>query len=122
MSVDIATYVHDLAVAAKAASASLATASDEQRQEAVRAMAAALRNGVDSIVAANELDMSAARDAVLGIKHRKIHADGHLARKAVEHADDLLPGFHHVDLRLGRNADATARRPSTRMSVCGGSA
>ncbi len=26
-------------------------------------MAAALRNGVDSIVAANELDMSAARDA-----------------------------------------------------------
>ena len=63
MSVDIATYVHDLAVAAKAASASLATASDEQRQEAVRAMAAALRDGVDSIVAANELDMSAARDA-----------------------------------------------------------
>lgn len=63
MSVDIATYVHDLAVAAKAASVSLATASDEQRQEAVRAMAAALRNGVDSIVAANELDMSAARDA-----------------------------------------------------------
>ena len=63
MSVDIATYVHDLAVAAKAASASLATASDEQRQEAVRAMAAALRHGVDSIVAANELDMSAARDA-----------------------------------------------------------
>ena len=45
MSVDIATYVHDLAVAAKAASASLATASDEQRQEAVRAMAASLRNG-----------------------------------------------------------------------------
>ena len=63
MSVVIAMYVHDLAVAAKAASASLATASDEQRQEAVRAMAAALRNGVDSIVAANELDMSAARDA-----------------------------------------------------------
>ena len=63
MSVDIATYVHDLAVAAKAASVSLATASDEQRQEAVRAMAAALRNGVDSIVAANELDMSAARAA-----------------------------------------------------------
>lgn len=63
MSVDIATYVHDLAVAAKAASVSLATASDEQRQEAVRAMAAALRNGVDSIVAANELDMSAACDA-----------------------------------------------------------
>lgn len=63
MSVDIATYVHDLAVEAKAASGALATASDVQRQEAVRAMAAALRNGVDSIVAANELDMSAARDA-----------------------------------------------------------
>ena len=63
MSVDIATYVHDLAVAAKAASGALATASDAQRQEAVRAMATALRDGVDSIVAANELDMSAARDA-----------------------------------------------------------
>ena len=63
MSVDIATYVHDLAVEAKAASSALATASDVQRQEAVRAMAAALRDGVDSIVAANELDMSAARDA-----------------------------------------------------------
>lgn len=63
MSVDIATYVHDLAVEAKAASGVLATASDAQRQEAVRAMAAALRDGVDSIVAANELDMSAARDA-----------------------------------------------------------
>ena len=46
MSVDIATYVHDLAVEAKAASAALATASDAQRQEAVRAMAAALREGV----------------------------------------------------------------------------
>ena len=63
MSVDIATYVHDLAVEAKAASGALATAGDAQRQEAVRAMAAALRDGVDSIVAANELDMSAARDA-----------------------------------------------------------
>ena len=63
MSVDIATYVNDLAVEAKAASAALATASDAQRQEAVRAMAAALRDGVDSIIAANELDMSAARDA-----------------------------------------------------------
>ena len=63
MSVDIATYVHDLAVEAKAASAALATASDAQRQEAVRAMAAALRDGVDCIIAANELDMSAARDA-----------------------------------------------------------
>ena len=57
MSVDIATYVHDLAVEAKAASGALATASDAQRQEAVRAMAAALRDGSDSIIAANELDM-----------------------------------------------------------------
>ena len=63
MSVDIATYVHDLAVEAKAASSALAAASDALRQEAVCAMAAALRDGVDSIVAANELDMSAARDA-----------------------------------------------------------
>ena len=62
MSVDIATYVHDLAVEAKAASGALATASDAQRQEAVRAMAAALRDGADSIIAANGLDMSAARD------------------------------------------------------------
>ena len=46
MSVDIATYVHDLAIEAKAASGALATASDAQRQEAVRAMAAALRDGV----------------------------------------------------------------------------
>lgn len=63
MSVDIATYVHDLAVEAKAAARPLGAASDAERQTAVRAMATALRDGCDSIIAANEIDMAAARDA-----------------------------------------------------------
>ena len=63
MSVDIASYVHDLASEAKAASRALGSASDAERQAAVRAMARALREGADSIVAANEIDMEAARDA-----------------------------------------------------------
>ena len=63
MPVDISMYVHDLAVAAKEASRALGAASDGERQAAVRAMAAALRDGSDAIIAANELDMAAARDA-----------------------------------------------------------
>ena len=63
MSVDIASYVHDLASEAKVASRALGSASDAERQAAVRAMACALRGGVDSIIAANEIDMDAARDA-----------------------------------------------------------
>ena len=63
MSVDIAAYVHDLAVSAKAAARPLGAASDAQRQEAVRAMAAALRDGCDAIIAANQIDMASAREA-----------------------------------------------------------
>ena len=63
MPVDISMYVHDLAVAAKDASRALGAVSDAERQAAVRAMAAALRDGRDAIIAANELDMAAARDA-----------------------------------------------------------
>ncbi len=60
---DIETYVRDLATSAKAASRTLGFASDEERAGAVRAMAAALRASSEGIVAANELDMSAAREA-----------------------------------------------------------
>lgn len=63
MSVDIAAYVHDLAVDAKAASRVVGAATDAERQTAVHAMAKALRDGVDAIIAANEIDMDAARDA-----------------------------------------------------------
>ena len=63
MAVDIASYVHDLATEAKAASRVLGAASDTERQAAVRSMAHALRDGADSILAANEIDMDAARDA-----------------------------------------------------------
>ena len=47
-----------------------------------------------------------AGNAVFGIKHREVHAHGHLARKAAEHPADLLPGLHHVHVGLGRDADA----------------
>lgn len=57
---DVATYVKELAVAAKAASCPLGFASNEARQAAVRAMATALREHADEILAANELDMEAA--------------------------------------------------------------
>lgn len=60
---DVASYVKELAVAAKAASRPLGFASNEQRQAAVRAMAAALREHAPEILAANELDMAAAREA-----------------------------------------------------------
>ena len=63
MSADIASYVQNLAADAKAASRVLGSASDAERQTAVRAMAQALREGSDSIIAANEIDMAAARDA-----------------------------------------------------------
>lgn len=63
MPVDIPQYVRDLALAAKEASRVLGSASDAERQAAVRTMAAALRDGSDAIIAANELDMAAAHDA-----------------------------------------------------------
>ncbi len=63
MDTDIQSYVENLARAAKDASRTLGFASDAARQEAVRGMAASLRAHADEIVAANELDMTAAREA-----------------------------------------------------------
>lgn len=61
MADNIAAYVENLARAAKVASRPLGFASDEQRVAAVRGMACALRRNVDAIIAANALDMDAAR-------------------------------------------------------------
>ena len=60
---DIATYVRELAAAAKAASRPLGFASDEQRVGAVRAMAAALRDAEPTILEQNALDMDDAAQA-----------------------------------------------------------
>ncbi len=60
---DINDYVLELAKAAKEASRPLGFASDEARCDAVRAMAAALRDRADEVLAANALDMEAARAA-----------------------------------------------------------
>ena len=60
---DIKTYVEDLACAAKDASRSLGFASDEARQDAVRRMAAALREHTAQILEENAADMEAARAA-----------------------------------------------------------
>ena len=60
---EIAVYVDELARAAKAASRSVGFASDEQRCDAVRAMAAALRDRTDEVLAANAHDMAAATAA-----------------------------------------------------------
>lgn len=59
---DVATYVEELARAAKAASRPLGFASDETRQAAVRSMAQALRDHASEILAANAHDMEAARE------------------------------------------------------------
>ena len=58
---DIHAYVEELAKRAKAASRPLGSASDEERANAVRTMAAALRASTEAIVAANQIDMDAAR-------------------------------------------------------------
>lgn len=63
MAQDIKTYVEELARAAKEASRPLGFASDEARQAAVRAMAQALREHEDNILAANAEDMEVARQA-----------------------------------------------------------
>ena len=63
MAENIAAYVETLAAAAKAASKQLGFASNEERQTAVRAMAAALRENADAIIRANEVDMTAAVEA-----------------------------------------------------------
>lgn len=59
----IAAYVAELARSAKEASRPLGFASNEERQAAVRAMAAALRAHAPEIIAANEADMTSAREA-----------------------------------------------------------
>ena len=46
-----------------------------------------------------------AGDAVLGIEHRELHAHGHLPLQLVEHPPDGPAAAHHVDARLGRDAD-----------------
>ena len=63
MAEDIRAYVERLARAAKDASRPLGFASDTERCDAVRAMAAALRSHADEILVANAQDMDAARAA-----------------------------------------------------------
>ncbi len=63
MSEDVQAEVLQVAQAARAASGELAQTSNEQRNEALRAMAAALREQTEAIVAANQRDMEAAREA-----------------------------------------------------------
>lgn len=63
MAENVAAYVENLAQAAKAASHPLGFASDERRVAAIRGMAIALRRNADAIIAANALDMDAARAA-----------------------------------------------------------
>ena len=60
---NVRNYVDELARAAKEASRPLGFASNERRQQAVRAMAAALRDRAAEILAANAGDMDAAREA-----------------------------------------------------------
>ena len=61
MSQDVQTYVEELALAAKEASRPLGFASNEERCDAVNAMARALRDHTPEILAANAQDMEAAR-------------------------------------------------------------
>ena len=63
MSQDVQTYVEELALAAKEASRPLGFASNEERCDAVNAMARALRDHTPEILSANALDMEAARAA-----------------------------------------------------------
>ena len=63
MTEDVQAYVKTLALAAKEASRPLGFADDAARCAAVRAMAGALRARADEILAANVLDMDAARAA-----------------------------------------------------------
>jgi glutamate-5-semialdehyde dehydrogenase len=63
--IDIAATMTAIGKAARAASAELATSSTEQRNLALRSAASALRSGGEGILAANESDMSAARDRAI---------------------------------------------------------
>ena len=58
---DVSAYVEGLATKTKAASRSLGFASDDARRAAVRAMASGLRARSAEVLAANEVDMDAAR-------------------------------------------------------------
>ena len=62
MSQNLETYAVELAQAARAASRKLAVSSGKQRTEAVRAMAAALRERAAHIVAENARDLAAAQE------------------------------------------------------------
>ncbi len=63
MSEDVRSEVLQVAEAARAASGDLAQKSNDERNQALYAMAAALRDQAKTIVEANELDMEAARKA-----------------------------------------------------------
>lgn len=60
MSDEIYAYVERLALEAKRASHTLSFASDDERRDAVRAMAQALREGAQEVLSANEIDMRSA--------------------------------------------------------------
>ncbi|MEQ1614397.1 MAG: gamma-glutamyl-phosphate reductase, partial [Hyphomicrobiaceae bacterium] len=61
--VPTATLMHDMGVAARAASRELLTASTHAKQSALAAAAAAMREAVPAILAANARDLAAAREA-----------------------------------------------------------
>ncbi len=63
METDVRAEVMDVALAAKRASAEVGLTSGEQRNRALLAMACALREHASDIVAANDRDVQAARDA-----------------------------------------------------------
>ena len=62
---DIQTYMHQLGSQARAASRALAAASSAAKDEALLAMAAAIRSRSAELLAANALDLEAARNAGL---------------------------------------------------------
>ncbi len=109
MAQDIATYVEELARAAKAASRPLGAASDGRRQAAVRAMAAALRDRAGDILDANARDMEAARAAGTN--------DGLLDRLLLtaERIDGMASGLE----KLADLPDPTGRVLEHRTIDCG---
>lgn len=62
---DIQTYMHQLGTQARAASRALASASTAAKNEALLAMAGAIRSRSEELLAANALDLEAARSAGL---------------------------------------------------------
>ena len=63
MTIDTKSLMHDMGVAARAASRELLTASTEAKQTALHAAAAAMRASVPAILAANARDLDAAKAA-----------------------------------------------------------